>query len=80
MIPVTDNRPGAEDCRLRTLGPGQTFLWNEYLCVVVETTGARAHAKDDNHILCMALRSAQLVDIGVSALVTPCECEVTIVA
>ena len=80
MIPVIDNRPSAEDCRLRTLRTGDTFLWKEYLCVVVDTRGSNAHAKDDDHLLCMVLRSAQLVDIGVSALVTPCECEVTIVA
>lgn len=80
MIPVIDNRPSAEDCRLRTLGPGQTFLWNEYLCVVVDTTGARAHAKDDNHVLCMALGSAQLVDIDKHATVTMCDCEIDIVA
>ena len=81
MIPVVDNRPSSEDCRLRTLRPGATFLWNEYLCVVVDAKGAPgAHAKDDNHILCLAIGSAQLVDIGVSAQVTPCECEIDIIA
>lgn len=78
MIPVIDNRPSAEDRRLRTLRPGDTFLWKEYLCVVVDTRGSNAHAKDDDHLLCMVLRSAQLVDISKHAEVTPVECEINI--
>lgn len=80
MIPVIDNRPSANNRTLHVLGPGETFLWNEYLCVVVNTTGVKAHAKDDNHVLCMAIASAQLLDISRYAEVTPCDCEIDIIA
>lgn len=80
MIPVTDNRPGTIDCKLCVLKPGETFLWNEYLCVVVNTTGVKAHAKDDDHMLCMAIGSAKLVDISKFATITQCDCEIDIIA
>ena len=80
MIPVIDNRPSAEDRPLYGLRQGDTFIWNEYLCAVVNTTGAHAHSKDDGHVLCITIGSAQLLDIDKYATVTPCDCEINIVA
>ena len=80
MIPIFDRRKDDAECSLGSLVPGQTFLWNEYLCVVVDTTGTSVQAKNDEHILCMALGSAQLVDIDKHATVTMCDCEINIVA
>ena len=78
MIPIFDRRKDDAECSLGSLVPGQTFLWNEYLCVVVDTTGTSVQAKNDEHILCMALGSSQLVNIGRLAQVERVECEILI--
>ena len=79
MIPVFDRRKEDAECSLEALAPGQTFLWNDYLCVVVNTTGTSVQATNEEHILCMVVSSGQLAYIGRLAQVERVECEIAII-
>ena len=76
MIPVIDDRLG-DEVSLCSVGFGDTFIWNEYLCQRVNPTGIDFDLKPD-HLLCITIGSGQMVQIGRLANVTPCKCEITI--
>jgi hypothetical protein len=56
---------------------GDTFYWNDYLCMRIDPAGVDITPKDGK-CLCLAVGSGQLVEIDRDAEVTPCKCELTV--